>query len=115
MIIYLCHISLEVSRKEDYGWYRDEQWKKEKIDRQIKAALSKDWNGVGGLYGAGETEVLYETMNLYKSKIMGKRALVIGSEFPWVESLVLALGAKHVTTLEYNRLKSTHPQVRNQK
>ena len=108
----MCHILLEVSRKEDYGWYRDDQWTKEVIDKKIKAVLSKNWNGVGGIYGTGDTEVLYETMNLYKSKIVGKRALVIGSEFPWVESLVLSLGAKHVTTLEYNRIKSTHPQVR---
>ena len=42
---------------------------------------------------------------------MGKNALVIGSETPWVEAILLAVGAKHVTTLEYNRIKSTHPQV----
>ena len=44
---------------------------------------------------------------------MGKNALVIGSETPWVEAILLAVGAKHVTTLEYNRIKSTHPQVSN--
>ena len=73
--------------------------------------LIKDWNAVGGGYGPGETQVLYETMKLYKSKIVGRRVLVIGSQTPWVESLALSLGAKHVTTLEYNRIKSTHPQV----
>ena len=100
-----------MSSKKDYGWYRNDQWTKEAIEKKVKAVFTKDWNAVGGVYGPGDTEVLYETMNLYKNKIVGKRALVIGSESPWVESLVLALGAKHVTTLEYNRIKSTHPQV----
>ena len=62
---------------------------------------------------AGETEVLYETLNLFKNKVIGKKALVIGSETPWVEAILLAVGAKHVTTLEYNRITSTHPQVNN--
>mgnify|MGYP002524945275 CR=1 FL=1 len=81
------------------------------METKVKAVFGKDWDAVGGVYGQGDTEIVYETMNLYKNKVVGKRALVIGSESPWVESLVLALGAKQVTTLEYNRIKSTHPQV----
>ena len=106
--MYLC---IEVSSEGTYDWYRDDQWTKEVIDKKIDCVLKKDWNGVGGAYGAGDTEVVYETINLYKHKVMGKNALVIGSETPWVEAILLAVGAKHVTTLEYNRIKSTHPQV----
>ena len=73
--------------------------------------LAKDWGGVGGAYGANDSEVLYDIMNIYKNKIIGKRALIVGSETPWVESILLALGAKHITTMEYNSVKSTHPQV----
>ena len=36
---------------------------------------------------------------------------MIGSVIPWVEAILLVIGAKHVTTLEYNRINSTHPQV----
>ena len=71
----------------------------------------KDWNGVGGAYGGLDTRVLHDTINLFKDKVVGKKALVIGSETPWVEAILLALGAEHVTTLEYNRIISTHPQV----
>ena len=39
------------------------------------------------------------------------RYLVIGSENPWVEACVLQAGARHVTTLEYGNINSTHPQV----
>jgi hypothetical protein len=72
---------------------------------------NKNWDGLGGAYGGGESRVLYETINLYKHKVIGKNVLVIGSETPWVEAIFLAVGAKHVTTLEYNRIISTHPQV----
>ena len=105
---YLC---IEVSSEGKYDWYRDDQWTKEVIDKKINCVLKKDWNGVGGAYGAGDTEVVYETINLYKHKVIGKNALVIGSETPWVEAILLAVGAMHVTTLEYNRIKSTHPKV----
>jgi hypothetical protein len=37
--------------------------------------------------------------------------LVIGSEKPWIEAICLGLGASHVTTLEYGRINSMHPQV----
>ena len=36
---------------------------------------------------------------------------MIGSQFPWVESLLLAEGARQVTTLEYNPIKSEHPGI----
>ena len=37
--------------------------------------------------------------------------LVIGSGSPWVEALCLYLGAAHVTTLEYGKLRTNHPQL----
>lgn len=40
-----------------------------------------------------------------------ERVLVIGSERPWVECIILALGAKHVTTLEYGVIDSRHAQI----
>lgn len=41
----------------------------------------------------------------------GKRVLVIGTEYPWLEGLALWFGAQHVTTLEYGKIISTHPNV----
>ena len=102
---------LEISSKEDYQWYRNDQWTKKSFDQKIEAVKSKDWNGVGGAYGGVDTRVLHDTIDLYKDRVVGKRVLVIGSETPWVESILLALGAEHVTTLEYNGIVSTHPQV----
>ena len=42
----------------------------------------------------------------------GKHVLVIGSERPWIEAILLLSGANHVTSLDYiPDLKSSHPQV----
>jgi len=43
--------------------------------------------------------------------VSGLRGAVLGSESPWVEALVLNAGAKHVTTIEYGEIDSTHPAV----
>ena len=37
--------------------------------------------------------------------------LVIGSQNPWIEAILLEKGAKRVTTLEYEVLESLHPNV----
>lgn len=40
-----------------------------------------------------------------------KSVLVIGSEQPWLEVVCLSLGASKVTTLEYGKIISHHPQI----
>lgn len=36
---------------------------------------------------------------------------VMGSQDPWLEALLIARGAKHVTTIEYNQLTINHTQI----
>ena len=43
--------------------------------------------------------------------LKGKSVLVIGSELPWLETTCLYLGAAKVTTLEYGKIESLHPQI----
>lgn len=43
--------------------------------------------------------------------VEGKSALVIGSQVPWVEAILLAKGAAKVTTFDYIKITSEHPQV----
>ena len=40
-----------------------------------------------------------------------KSFLVIGSTRPWIEVILLAEGAKHITTLEYNPYPCDHPNI----
>ena len=91
--------------------YVDSQWSKESIEKKIAAVSKKYWIFVGPAYGSEEAELLYDTLYHRKEAIVDKRVLVVGSETPWVESILLEIGARHVTTLEYNKVKSTHPQV----
>ena len=46
-----------------------------------------------------------------KADVRGKRALVIGSINPWVEASLLEAGAGHITTLEYQKFRSYHPNI----
>ena len=91
----------EVSFRKGDKFGKKYQWSKHSIDERVQAAETKNWGKVGGgAYGAEETKILFETINLYKDKVIGKRVLVIGSVIPWVEAILLAIGAKHITTLE---------------
>ena len=46
-------------------------------------------------------------MEQYKSHIIGKDVAVIGSLRPWLEAIIINMGAKSVTTVEYNKPTST--------
>ncbi len=43
--------------------------------------------------------------------VRGRRALVIGTQVPWVEALLLFHGAENVTTLEYHSMEYEHPRL----
>jgi len=50
----------------------------------------------------------------YENQIKGKHWLVIGTEIPWLEILLIAAGARNVTTVEYRSEKwmdDIHPQL----
>ena len=101
----------EVSFQKGDKFGKKYQWSKDSIDERVKAAQEKKFNKIGCTYGPGPGKMLYEIIEQYKDKVIGRRALVIGSVNPWIEAILLAIGAKHVTTLEYNQIASTHPQV----
>ena len=47
----------------------------------------------------------------YKSYIKGKRGIVIGSEDPWVEAILLHHGAGKLLTVEFGKITCEHPQI----
>ena len=97
---------------ENYHSYRDDKWTKEEIDTKILLVQKQDWIALEGAYFVEEQEIIYNMINTFKEKVIDKHVLVVGSESPWVEAIVLAVGAKFVTTLEYNKIVTTHPQVK---
>jgi hypothetical protein len=57
------------------------------------------------------TNYVRDGLKPMQHKIMGSSILVIGSEKPWLEAILLALGASYVTTLEYGAIDSQHKQI----
>jgi hypothetical protein len=43
--------------------------------------------------------------------IRGKSGAIIGSLLPWVEIFCLANGAAKITTIDYQNVHSTHPDI----
>jgi len=64
---------------------------------------------LSGNYGVADCKNVKEAIR--KAGFKGKHILVIGSETPWVESILLAEGVKKITTLEYGTLPNIHPQI----
>ncbi len=106
--------------KLDYEYYDDatveegrrqwiETWDETLFDRYT-AAL-KD----GRLLGSYGKPVVDEIADLLRSEHMnvtGKHVLVIGSQSPWIEVILLEAGqAARITTLEYADINSEHPRV----
>jgi hypothetical protein len=54
---------------------------------------------------------IYFALLNYSQALVGSDVAVIGSSSPWVECLLLSLGAGHVTTIEYNKLTYDHPNL----
>jgi len=62
-----------------------------------------------GSYGLHVTRNLM--LALEKIHLKDASVLVIGSERPWIEACALSQGARKVTTLQYGKITSLHPQV----
>lgn len=82
------------------------EWSREKIEETKKAAARDEFKGN---YGLIEAILLKNALLTLPTK--GKRLLVVGSEIPWVEAMLLNGRAASVTTLEYGAIRSSHPQV----
>jgi hypothetical protein len=57
-----------------------------------------------GSYGLHEENALKAASIKYS--ILGRDGAVIGSEWPWVEAILFAHGAGHITTIEYGTIDS---------
>jgi SAM-dependent methyltransferase len=60
-----------------------------------------------------DTSPVYEALDHYASlAIKGKRGLVIGSESPWLEAMLLEYGATSVTTIDWSIQSVKHSTLR---
>jgi len=76
----------------------------------IKSLLTRDRRGVN-LNQYHDRNKVKPTLKAYLAAIKGKHVAVIGTEIPWIEAVVLNLGADKITTIEYRKLYIEHPRV----
>lgn len=87
-------------------------WTKDFVNDQVAKAQS---GTLEGTYGLTETNHVIQTIReacvKHNQCVKGLHVMVIGSERPWLEAVLLAEGAARITTLEYGSITSHHPQV----
>ena len=67
-------------------------------------------NNLHGLYSRSDVRNIRSVLRSHMN-VQGQHILIIGSERPWIEALLIAEGAQHVTTLDYNLKLTDHPKV----
>jgi hypothetical protein len=87
------------------------KWLEDDIDVAIKSDSSQTAVENFSTYGQGEVMYVDAALKEFRHAIHGKVGLVLGSERPWLEVLLLRAGAKHVVTVEYGKIESLHPRL----
>lgn len=81
-------------------------WSEELLAKNLKTASKR-----GAMkYGTDGLQI-HDGVARYKDYVENKRGIVIGSEDPWVEAILLHHGARHILTVEFGRIASGHPQI----
>lgn len=93
----------------------------QEMERQEKAALNlvKSVAKLALLPAASTTTalngkglaLLAEALRRHSKEVVGKHAVVFGSQTPIVETLLLAMNVSHVTSVEYNRVTYNHSKI----
>ena len=91
-----------------YEGARNLTWTAAYID-ELRAALAS--GAAHGSSGAAETAALREGLRALPQPVAGASALVMGTEVPWVEALLLNEGARLVRTFEYSTIDVQHPRM----
>mmetsp|Transcript_6141 Transcript_6141/g.16356 ORF Transcript_6141/g.16356 Transcript_6141/m.16356 type:complete len:430 (-) Transcript_6141:604-1893(-) len=85
---------------------KERVWSLALIKGSMSAARKRKLEGSYNLHNTNEM-----IDAVAKISAPGKRALVVGSENPWIEAILLAAGVREVVTLEYTKIVSEHPQL----
>lgn len=84
-------------------------WHKEDIDFLVGSFLDGSFLGKVIIPYRNASKMIYKVLKNFS--ISEKKIAVIGSQTPWIESLLISMGAGQVTTVEYNPPVSNHPQI----
>lgn len=92
-------------------WYFNDAYSSEPVfysREQISEFMAEVSQRKTKYYGPTDTW-LYEMLEKYPLK--GKDVAVLGSTIPWYEAICIYSEAKTVTTIEYNKLVTDHPNL----
>ena len=106
-IRYVPGDEAQMGNTGDKGGSWQGHWTEGFVDDRCRAIANGTWFG---LYGRRAAVQIVQTLSMMHGR--GKHVLVVGSQTPWVECILLNEGAAHVTTIGYGGLVSTHPRVR---
>jgi Caenorhabditis protein of unknown function, DUF268 len=84
-------------------------WSKSYIENMMEQVEKRNCRGT---YGVGVVNMMKDILSNWPVLIAGRRILVMGSESPWIEVILLLLGATEVTTLEYATIVSDYPSLK---
>jgi hypothetical protein len=77
----------------------------QELEAQLRAGTAP------GSYGAEKTVTMRNFLATHADSIRGRHCVVLGSQRPWLEVLLLMNGAAHVTTIEYATIVSQDTRV----
>ncbi|CAI7934313.1 unnamed protein product [Closterium sp. NIES-54] len=83
-------------------------WKNEVIDEKRRMAEARARKVSS--YGVNATQAFYGALDKYTVK--GQSVLVIGSQKPWLEAMLLAYKAGSITTVDFNKPVADYPGLR---
>jgi len=113
MYTYDKRVPFALNHMDDAKWTsakdQDIIWTEHDIELHKQAFLD------GTLRGGYGVETVVNMSNIIKDHMLEQvkngHVLVIGSQTPWIEAMLLVFGAKKVTTLEYSKIISEHNQI----
>ena len=77
---------------------------------RFNSLLSQDQRGVI-INPYRDKRTFKPTLNTYLNAIKNKHVAVVGTRTPWIEAILVNLGADKVTVMEYRQLHIGHPRV----
>jgi hypothetical protein len=94
--------------EQRYDGHTTLTWTEADVEDKRRKIAARTWCGS---YNCEEVDNVDAALRAHEPEIRGRRGLVLGSERPWIEALLLNLGAEEVWTMEYSTIVSSHPRL----
>lgn len=113
MYLFERRVPVNYLHIDDSDWTKDEDknepWNESMIEQLFIKIKNKSL--IGG-YGVQESLNIENAIKDHMlPQVKDGHVLVIGSQTPWIEAILLYHGAAKVTTLEYSKIISQHPKL----